>query len=114
MERANNWPAAQKALAGYVAKILPATGKLDVAQQRALLRLATATARAGDDEALAGLREREGLRMEAGPLADMFRLLTADQVRGTADLKRSGQEAVLARGLPGQLKALQPAARQSP
>jgi hypothetical protein len=41
----------------------------------------------------------------------MFRLLTADQVRGIADLKRSGQEATLARGLPGQLKALQPAAR---
>jgi 2-methylcitrate dehydratase PrpD len=43
--------------------------------------LATAAARAGDDAALAALRQREGARMESGPLADMFRLLTADQVR---------------------------------
>jgi hypothetical protein len=48
--------------------------------------------------------------MASGPLADMFRLLTADPVRSTADLKRSGQEATLAGGLPGQLKALQPTA----
>ena len=52
--------------------------------------------------------------MESGPLADMFRLLTADQVRGVADLKRSGQETALARALPGQLKALQPPPRQTP
>jgi hypothetical protein len=51
--------------------------------------------------------------METGPLADMFRLLTADQVRGVADLKRSGQEAVLAHALPDQLKAIQPAAGQT-
>ena len=50
--------------------------------------------------------------METGPLADMFRLLTADPVRGVADLKRSGQEATLARELPGELKALQPPAQQ--
>jgi hypothetical protein len=111
LERANDWPAAQKALTAYVARTIPASGGLDDTQRRALLRLATATARAGDDAALAALREREGPRMGSGPLADMFRLLTADQVRGVSDLKRSGQEAVLARGLPGQLKALQPAAR---
>ena len=53
--------------------------------------------------------------MECGPLADMFRLLTADQVRSVADLKRSGQEATLARRVcRRQLKALQPPARQTP
>jgi hypothetical protein len=52
-------------------------------------------------------------RMGTGPLADMFRLLTADQVRGVADLKRSGQEAALARSLPGELKALQQGAAQT-
>jgi hypothetical protein len=52
--------------------------------------------------------------METGPLADMFRLLTAAQVRGVADLRRSGQEAVLAHDLPRQLKALQGPARQTP
>lgn len=110
LERANKWPEAEKALAAYVAKVVPASGKLDDAQRRALLRLATAAARAGDDAALAALREREMPRMPSGPLADMFRLLTADPVRSTADLKRSGQEATLAGGLPGQLKALQPTA----
>jgi transposase-like protein len=114
LERANNWPAAQKALADYAAKTVPPDGKLDDAQRRTLLRLATATARAGDNAALAALRQREGTRMQSGPLADMFRLLTADQVHSVADLKRSGQEAALARALPGELKALQPPAAQNP
>ena len=89
-------------------------GKLDDAQRRTLLRLATAAARAGDQAALTALRQREGARMGSGPLADMFRLLTADQVRSVADLKRSGQETALARELPGQLKALQPPATADP
>jgi hypothetical protein len=114
LERGSNWPAAQRALADYTAKTVPAEGRLDDAQRRSLLRLATAAARAGDDAALTALRQREGARMESGPLADMFRLLTADQVRGVADLKRSGQEAALARALPGQLKALQAPAQQTP
>ena len=114
LERANDWPAAQKALTDYAAKTVPPEGELDDAQRRALLRLATAAARAGDDVALTALRQREVARMGSGPLADLFRLLTADQVRSVADLKRSGQEAVLARELPGQLKALQAPARQTP
>ena len=114
LERANDWPAAQRALADYAAKTVPPEGKLDDAQRRTLLRLATAAARAGDDAALTALRQRESARMETGPLADMFRLLTADQVRSVADLKRSGQETALARELPGQLKALQAPAQQTP
>jgi hypothetical protein len=114
LERANNWPAARQALEAYAAKTVPTEGRLDDAQRRTLLRLATAAARAGDDAALTALREREGARMESGPLADMFRLLTADQVRGVADLKRSGQEAVLAHELPGQLKTLQAPVQQTP
>ena len=105
LERANDWPAAQRALTAYAAKTVPAEGKLDDAQRRTLLRLATATARAGDNAALTELRRREGARMGSGPLADMFRLLTADQISSVADLKRSGQETALARELPGQLKA---------
>jgi hypothetical protein len=72
-----------------------------------LLRLATSAARAGDEAGLAALRQRETARMGTGPLAEMFRLLTADQVRSLADLRRSGQEALLARDLPTQLKAIQ-------
>jgi hypothetical protein len=114
LERANDWPAAEKALTDYAGKSVPADGKLDDGQRRTLLRLATAAARAGDDATLAGLRLRDTARMAAGPLADMFRLLTADQVRSVTDLKRSGQEAKLAGGLSGQLKALQPAVRPTP
>jgi hypothetical protein len=51
--------------------------------------------------------------METGPIADMFRLLVAQQVRNTGDLKRSGQETALAHDLPGQLKALQAPAGQT-
>jgi len=111
LERANDWPAAQRALTGYVAKTVPAEGRLDDGQRRALLRLATAAARAGDDAELTTLRQREDTRMESWPLADMFRLLTAGQVRVVGDLKRSGQEAALARALPAQLKALPPPQR---
>jgi hypothetical protein len=112
LERRNDWPAAEKALDDYAAKIVSRDGALDDVQRRTLLRLATAAARAGDEPALTALRQREGSRMGSGPLADMFRLLTADQVRSVGDLKRSSQEAALARALPGQLKALQPPPRQ--
>ena len=103
LERAKDWPAAERALADYARKTVPPEGRLDDGQRRTLLRLATAAARAGDDGGARGAAaKRETTRMEAGPLADMFRLLTAEPVRGVADLPRSGQEAALARGLPGQ------------
>src|SRR4051812_7043108 len=114
LERADDWPATKGALADLAGRTIPAEGRLNDVQRRTLLRLATAAARAGDDAALVALRQRETARMEGGPLADMFRLLTADQVRSAADLRRSGQEGMLARALPGQLKALQAPARQTP
>jgi hypothetical protein len=113
-ERANDWSAAEKALSAFAAKVVPAEGKLDDGQRRTLLRLATAAARTGDAATLTALRQANGARMESGPLADMFRLLTADQIRGVGDLKRSGQEALLARELPGKLKAVQPPPNQNP
>ncbi len=72
LERANNWPAAQKALADYAAKTVPPDGPLDETQRRTLLRLATAAARAGDDVSLAALRRTHTARMGSGPLADVF------------------------------------------
>jgi len=114
LERANDWPAAEKALNTYAAKVVPAEGKLDDGQRRTMLRLATAAARAGDAATLTVLRQGTGTRMETGPLADMFRLLTADGIRGVGDLKRSGQEAVLARELPSQLKAVQAPPKLNP
>ena len=107
-ENANNWAAAERALASYAARTVPTEGKLDDAQRRTLLRLATAAARAGDQAALNDLGKREAARMQSGPLADIFRLLSAQQVQGVADLRRSAREATLARGLPGELRQLPP------
>jgi hypothetical protein len=110
LEKAQDWPAAEQALTELVTQTVPASGELDDLQRRTLLRLATATARAGNDAGLAALRVREEERIGVGPLADMFRLLTADPVRGVADLKRAQREIGLVRGLPAGFKALQPPA----
>jgi hypothetical protein len=106
LERAQNWPAAEEALKTYIGKTVSETGELNETQRRSLLRLAAATARAEDTTGLSALRARETERMGSGPIADMFRLLTADPVRGLADLRRSGQEAVLAHALPEDLKSV--------
>ncbi len=107
LERAQDWPEAKQALIALVGLTVPATGDLDDQQKRILLRLATAAARAGDNTALAALGAREDARIGSGPVADMFRLLTADPVRGVGDLKRAEQEIGLVRALPAGLKALQ-------
>ncbi|HET7881969.1 MAG TPA: hypothetical protein VFL55_13875 [Acetobacteraceae bacterium] len=113
LERSNNWPGALQALTDYATKTVPSEGQLDDGQRRTLVRLATAAARAGDDAALASMREQAIPRMGSGPLADLVRLLTAEKVRGTADLRRSGQEAALARDLASQLPP-RPTAPQTP
>jgi len=107
LERIGDWPGAERALTAYAARTVPAEGKLDDAQRATLLRLATAAARAGDATSLSSLRIRDEPRMASGPIAEMFRLLTADPVRGVGDLTRAGREAGLARGLPQQINALQ-------
>jgi tetratricopeptide (TPR) repeat protein len=106
LERAQDWPGAETALKDYVAKAVPASGTLDDTQRRTLLRLATAAARVGDDGVLGTLRTQDLPRMGSGPLLNMFQLLTSDPVHGPADLRRSGQEAVLAHALPEDLKAI--------
>lgn len=108
LETAGNWPAAERAWADCVALVLPADGMLEEPQARMVLRLATATARARDETGLTGLRERFGARMGSGPLADMFRLLTAEPVRTSGDIKRSQTEMNLAASIPADMKALQP------
>jgi hypothetical protein len=115
LERAKDWPAAEHALADYVAKIVPSGGAvppdaaLDLTQQRAMVRYATAAAQAGDDATLAQLRTAAGPRMPAGPFGDMFRLLTAEPVRGLDDLPRASRETAMAHDLPKALDALKPA-----
>jgi hypothetical protein len=107
LENASDWPGAERAWADCVTLTVPASGTLDDSQTRTVLRLATATARASDDAGLAELRGKYGKRIGVGPLGDMFRLLTAEPVRTSADIKRSQQEMNLATSLPANLKALQ-------
>src|SRR4051794_16328849 len=65
-----------------------------------------ATARATDDAALGTLRAKYAGRIGTGAFADMFRLLTAEPVRGTSDLERAKREATLVGSLQANLKAL--------
>ncbi len=99
LERAKDWPAARDALALLAARVVPPTGLLDEAQRKVMLRFATAAAHAGDEIGLAAMREKMDGRLGSGPQADMFRLLTAAPVRGTADLPRARAEMGLARAL---------------
>lgn len=106
LEQAQDWSGAEKAWSDYASTILPDAGPLDDRQATTLLRLTTAAARAGDEATLASLQGRFGGRLANGALADMFRLLTTEPVRGTGDLKRVRQEVSLAQSLPASLKAL--------
>jgi tetratricopeptide (TPR) repeat protein len=108
LELASDWAGAEQAWSDCVALTQPESGVLDETQTRTLLRLATATARASDDAGLADLRVKYGTRIGASPLGDMFRLLTAEPIRTTSDIKRSQREVTLAASLPAGLKALQP------
>ncbi len=82
---------------------------MDEAATRTIVRLATATARAGDEQALAALRTKYADRIGGGALADMVRLLTAEPVRTAKDIGRAKQETHFADSLPAGLKALQAA-----
>jgi hypothetical protein len=106
MEAASDWAGAEQAWSECATLTLPENGTLDEPQTRTVLRLATATARAGDDAGLAALRTKYGSRIGATPLGDMFRLLTVEPILTTGDIKRSKQEMSLAASLPAELKAL--------
>jgi hypothetical protein len=106
LESASDWPGAAQAWSELAALTLPPGGTLDETHTRILLHLATVTARASDEAGLAALREKYGTRLGAGPLADMFRLLTSEPIRNTTDIGRSQREVSLAASLPTDLKAL--------
>jgi hypothetical protein len=105
-EQLGDWPAAKTALASLSRRIVPAEGALEDPQRRVLLRLASAAARAGDNATLAELRAKEAARMGAGPMGEMFRLLTAEPLSTTADLSRGGRELDLVKSLPAGLQAV--------
>jgi hypothetical protein len=107
LENVKDWTGAEQAWLACTTLTVPARGALDEAATRTLLRLATATARAGDEAGLAVLRAKYVSRISAGPLGDMFRLLTVQPIRAISDIGRSKQEMNLAESLPTNLKALQ-------
>jgi hypothetical protein len=93
------------------AREVPDSGMLNDAQVRLMLRLATAATRAGDDATLTSLREKTRSRIGTGSQTDLFRLLTAEPVRGTADLGRSRAEMGLARAITADIGSKKPVAR---
>ncbi len=108
-EKAKDWPAAKDALVALAARLIPAEGALDDSQRRVALRLATAAAQAGDDALLGSLRKKIGPRVGTGAQADLFKLLTAEPVRGTADLGRARAEMGLARAVAAGAGPAKPA-----
>ncbi|HTU54255.1 MAG TPA: hypothetical protein VMF62_09820 [Acetobacteraceae bacterium] len=106
LERQRNWAGAESALAALVSSDVPASGPLSDADRQALVRLASAATEAGDTGGLATLGADYGPRMGAGPLADMFRLLTDPPARSLGDLPRVTRETTIAEDLPDELKAI--------
>ena len=100
-----DWRGAALALGQVGSKTIPPTGPLTAEQQDFVLRLASATARAGEDVALRKLASENAARM-LGPRADMFGLLTSAPVTSMTDLRRSGQELAMMRDLPTAISAV--------
>ena len=102
-----DWAGAAAALAEHLRVTLPARpAPLEEAQHRLLLRQAAMLVLAGDEVGLAGLRREYSVRLPDGPLAAAFALLTAEQLRGLADLPRLQRELLLFRTVPPLLEAL--------
>lgn len=102
-----DWPGAAAAMAQHLAATLPAApAPLGQEDRAALARQAAYLALAGDDAGLAALRASHGARMDGGPLAEAFGVLTSDPVRGLSDLPRLQRELGMMRILPSRLDAL--------
>jgi hypothetical protein len=78
----------------------------DPPRQELIARVAAFLALAGDEAALAGLREAHAAEMAGSPLAEPFALLTGGRVSGMAELARVSRDVELARVLPARLEVL--------
>lgn len=104
---ARDWAGAAAAMHEHLAASLPAAPEpLGDDDRAAVARTAAYLALAGDEPGLAALRAAQGPRMEGGALAEAFGVLTADPVRGLADLPRLQRELGMMRLLPSRLEAL--------
>jgi len=110
LAEAQDWSGAAAAFATHLRASLPkAPARLEEAHRRALLRQAALLALSGDGAALAALRAEYAPRMRGGMLAEPFDALTADPLRGLADLPRLQRELQLFRRLPARLEPLRAA-----
>ncbi|MBW6397294.1 hypothetical protein KPL78_05500 [Roseomonas sp. HJA6] len=104
---AQDWAGAAAAMGVHLAATLPAApAPLGAEDRAAIARTAAYLALAGDEPGLATLRAAQGARMEGGPLAEAFSVLTSDPLRGVADLPRLQRELGMMRLLPTRLDAL--------
>ncbi len=102
-----NWAGAASAMLQHIdAKIPPAPAPLSPAMRRDLARAAAYAAMGNDTNALAQLRDNYGARMQGGPLAEAFTLLTGESLRGVQDLPRLQREITQLRLLPQRLGGL--------
>jgi hypothetical protein len=106
LAEAQDWPGAAAAGARALAALPAAPAPLDTAQQRALLRQAAVLVLAGDEAGLAALRAAHGAQFSEAALASAFAALTAESLKGLADLPRLAKEQQLFRRFPGRLEAL--------
>lgn len=104
---AQDWTGAAAAMAVHLRTALPATPEpLADSHRFLLLRQAAILALAGDAAGLSLLRSQYAERMQGGSLAEPFMALTADPLRGLADLPRLQRELRLFQGVPARLEAL--------
>ncbi|MCA3300935.1 MAG: hypothetical protein ING00_14235 [Roseomonas sp.] len=102
-----DWSGAASAMMHHIdAKIPPAPAPLSPAMRRDLARAAAYAAMANDTNTLAQLRDNYGARMQGGPLAEAFMLLTGESLRGVQDLPRLQREISQLRLLPQRLGGL--------
>jgi len=104
---AQDWLGAASAMMQHIdAKVPPAPAPLGPVMRRNLARAAAYAAMANDTALLAQLRDTYGARMQGGPLAEAFTLLTGESLRGIQDLPRLQREISQLRLLPERLGGL--------
>ncbi|MFO0156156.1 MAG: hypothetical protein ACK53U_00210 [Alphaproteobacteria bacterium] len=104
---AQDWRGAASAMMQHLdAKVPPPPAPLNPTMRRDLARAAAYAAMANDTATLGQLRDTYGARMQGGPLAEAFTLLTGDSLRGVQDLPRLQREISQLRLLPERLGGL--------
>jgi hypothetical protein len=106
LEGRRDWRGAETALLALLRDTLPAQGKLTVAQQDLVLRVASDASEAGDMAVLQQLQNGDAARLDAGARPALFQALAEQPVQTLQDLPRSGREATASREVPAALVSL--------